>query len=93
MQLSGLKVSRFLDKKNSVQSIMDLVLGKCLKYLVRLVVICSRVGQEIKKINSRQMNALRIYHYSTSTSKPLLIFGKVSTNSSLMEIFRFGPTL
>lgn len=84
---------------------MDLVFGKCLKHLGRLVVICSRVGQDIKKFNSRykKFQVVKILlttdectpniSPSTSTSKPLLILVKVSTNSSLMESFRFGPTL
>lgn len=92
--------------KNYVQSITDLVFGKCLKHLGRLVVICSRVGQDIKKFNSRYRKFIQVVKIllttdectpnispSTSTSKPLLILVKVSTNSSLMESFRFGPTL
>lgn len=81
--------------KNSVQSIMDLVFGKWLKDLGRLVVICSRVGQDIKKLNSRYRKFIQVVKIllttdectpnispSTSTSKPLLILVKVSTNSS-----------
>lgn len=85
---------------------MNLVFGKCLKHLGRLVVICSRVGQDIKKFNSRYRKFIQVVKIllttdectpiispSTSTSKPFLILVKVSTNSSLMESFRFGPTL
>lgn len=85
---------------------MDLVFGKCLKDLGRLVVICYRVGQDIKKLNSRYRKFMQVVKIllttdectpnispSTSTSKPLLILVKVSTNSSLMESFRFGSTL
>lgn len=92
--------------KNSVQSIMDLVFGKCIKHLGRLVVICPRVGQDIKKFNSMYRKFIQVVKIllttdectpnispSTSTSKSLLILVKVSTNSSLMESFRFGPTL
>lgn len=84
---------------------MDIVIGKCLKHLGRLVVICSRVGQDIKTFNSRYRKFVQVVKIlltteytpnispSTSTSKPFLILVKVSTNFSLMESFRFGPTL
>lgn len=91
--------------RNSVQSIIDLVFGKCLNALGRFAGICSFDDHAIRNFNSAYKKCIQVVNILlmsvectpnksliTSTSKPRLSLTSVIINSSFMVSFLLGPT-